>query len=167
LNEKNERTFETVPLNEVIEHQKWSSKLPKHEREQTKPVPLKAEKGRFLFALSPGDLVYIPTKEEASGFANISFNQLNKSQIERIWMVNDFSTAIYFRPNRFSRAIAPKEVDLFFNKKKNKLQGSFDYKTASFEGQQIKETCIKIQVDRLGKIVAPFSGKDSQINFTD
>jgi len=39
--------------------------------------------------------------------------------------------------------------------KKNKLSGSFDTKTASFEGHQIKDICIKLKVDRLGNIKPP------------
>jgi CRISPR-associated endonuclease Csn1 len=155
-NENGERNFETIPLNEVIEHQKWRATLPKEEQRRIPTLPIKIEKGKFLFSLSPNDLVYLPTLEEKENFSRIDFSNLNSSQIKRIWAVNDFSKAIYFRPNRFSKAIGPKEVDLFFNKKKNKLQGSFDYKTASFEGEQIIESCIKMEVDRLGNIIAPY-----------
>ncbi len=156
-NENGGRDFETIPLNEVIEHKKWYASLSEEEQKRTDKIPTKSEKGRFLFSLSPNDLVYLPTREERENPFQIDLKNLSANWLERIWAVNDFSTAIYFRPSSFSKAIAPKEVDLFFNKKKNKLQGSYDYKTASFEGEQIKESCIKIEVDRLGKIISPHS----------
>jgi CRISPR-associated endonuclease Csn1 len=151
-NKDGERDFETIPLNEVIEYQKWYALLSWEEKKKTLPLPINSEKGKFLFSLSPNDLVYLPTMGEKENISRINFNHLDNDQKQRIWAVNDFSTAIYFRPNRFSKAIAPKEVDLFFNQKKNKLQGSYDYKTASFDGKQIKDFCIKIEVDRLGNI---------------
>ena len=78
----------------------------------------------------------------------IDFNNLSKEQKERIYNVNDFSsTTCYFTPNRVAKAICPKEID-----KKGKDSGSFDTKTASIEGVQIKEVCIKLKVDRLGNI---------------
>ncbi|MBX2901776.1 MAG: type II CRISPR RNA-guided endonuclease Cas9 [Cyclobacteriaceae bacterium] len=162
VNEKGERTFETIPLNEVIEHQKWRASLSKEEQEKVPLIPTKAENGTYLFNLSPNDLVYLPSQEDREHIKMIDFRNLNTDQKKRIWTVNDFSTAIYFRPNRFSKAIGPKEVDLYFNTKKNKLQGSFDYKTASYEGEQIRDFCIKIKVDRLGNIIA--SGNTSDFN---
>src|SRR5690606_10061816 len=41
--ETKRREYETIPLNEVIEHQKLVAKLPKEER---MPVPVKKEKGQ-------------------------------------------------------------------------------------------------------------------------
>ena len=42
-----------------------------------------------------------------------------------------------------------------FIKKENKTKviGSYDDKTANFEGQLIKDVCVPIKVDRLGNIV--------------
>ena len=37
-------------------------------------------------------------------------------------------------------------------RKGDKLSGSYDTKTASLEGIQIKEVCIKLKVDRLGNL---------------
>jgi len=135
----NKRSFVTIPLNEVIERQK-----------QGRPyVPEYNEKGDpLLFSLSPNDLVYVPIKGEI--IEDIDFQNLSNEQKERIYNVNDFSSTCYFTPNRIAKAIFPKEVDL--QRKGDKLSGSYDTKTASLEGIQIKEVCIKLKVDRLGNI---------------
>ena len=135
----NKRSFATIPLNEVIERQK-----------QGRPsIPEYNEKGDpLLFSLSPNDLVYVPIKGE--NIENIDFQNFSKEQKERIYNVNDFSSTCYFTPNRIAKAIFPKEVDL--QRKGDKLSGSYDTKTASLEGIQIKEVCIKLKVDRLGNI---------------
>ena len=136
---KDKRSFATIPLNEVIERQKQG--LPS--------VPEYNEKGDLLlFSLSPNDLVYVPIEGEI--IENIDFRNLSKEQKERIYNVNDFSSTCYFTPNRIAKAIFPKEVDL--QRKGDKLSGSYDTKTASLEGIQIKEVCIKLKVNRLGNI---------------
>ncbi|MBK9959583.1 MAG: type II CRISPR RNA-guided endonuclease Cas9 [Chitinophagaceae bacterium] len=138
------RCFETIPLNIVIERQKQG----------LKPVPEINELGeKLLFHLSPDDLVYIPTVVELETQNAIDFSNLTKEQIRRLFFVNDFSgSTCYFRPNRISKAIVPKEVDMNYDKKRNKISGSFDTKTASFEGEHIKDVCIKLKLDRLGNI---------------
>lgn len=146
------RNFETVALNKVIEHQKWKASLPKKEQKHIPPVPTDSSKGKFLFSLCPNDLVYFPTEEERENLRNLNFNKLTKDQIKRVWVVNDFSSAIYFTQNHFAKAIAPKEADLTRDEKTKRLKGSFDTKTASFEGMQIKDYCIKLQIDRLGHV---------------
>lgn len=135
----NKRSFATIPLNEVIERQK-----------QGRPsIPEYNEKGDpLLFSLSPNDLVYVPVEGEI--IEDIDFQNLSKEQKERIYNVNDFSSTCYFTPNRIAKAIFPKEVDL--QRKGDKLPGSYDTKTASLEGIQIKEVCIKLKIDRLGNI---------------
>ncbi|MDZ4792978.1 MAG: hypothetical protein SGI83_01745, partial [Bacteroidota bacterium] len=137
------RSYESIPLNEIIERQKHG--LPS--------VPLQNENGSKLVSyLSPNDLVYVPTPDEQENINSIDFYNLNRTQIKRLFNVNDFSGTCYFTPNRLSKSIASKEVDLSFDELKNKLSGSFDTKTASFEGKQIKEICIKLNTDRLGNI---------------
>ena len=135
----NKRSFATIPLNEVIERQKQGRSS----------VPEYNEKGDpLLFSLSPNDLVYVPI--EGENIENIDFQNFSKEQKERIYNVNDFSSTCYFTPNRIAKAIFPKEVDL--QRKGDKLSGSYDTKTASLEGIQIKEVCIKLKVDRLGNL---------------
>ncbi|HFS67983.1 MAG TPA: CRISPR-associated protein Csn1 [Flavobacteriia bacterium] len=142
------RVFETVPLVEVIAHQKEVANLPKDART---PIPIKNKLGTFLFYLSPNDLVYVPTEEEQLNPKLVDFTNLNKEQVNRIYSVNDFSTTAYFTPNNFASKIADKEVDLKINKK-NKLSGSYDSKTASIDNKQIKDICWKLEINRLGRI---------------
>lgn len=143
INEEGKRYYETIPLNVVIERQKQG----------LNSVPEMDERGnRLLFHLSPNDLVYVPTVDEAINKSPIDFNNLTNGQKKRLYNVNDFSSTCYFTPNRIAKAIAPKEVDLNYDKHKNKLSGSYDTKTASYDGIQIKDVCIKLKVDRLGNI---------------
>src|SRR5690606_27122378 len=63
------RSYDTIPLNVVIERQKQG--LP--------PVPENNEKGhRLLFSLSPNDLVYIPDDNEGFDSANFSIQNIYK-----------------------------------------------------------------------------------------
>lgn len=149
---KQKRVFETIPLNEAIEHQKWRASLSKTEQANTHTIPVKTEIGKFLFYLSPYDLVYIPTEEERDNIKQIDFTNLTEEKIKRIFVVNDFSSTCYFTPIHIAKKIIPKEVDLNLDKLKNKLTGSFDTKTASFEGKQIKDLCIKLIINRIGSI---------------
>lgn len=141
---KGKRVFETIPLNIVIERLK----------QDLSPVPEINENGlKLIFHLSPDDLIYVPTVDETENINLLDLNNFTKEQKERIYFVNDFSgSTCYFRPNPIAKAIRPKEVDLSFNKTKNKLTGSFDIKTASLEGLSIKDCCIKLKLDRLGNI---------------
>ncbi|MEO7924705.1 MAG: type II CRISPR RNA-guided endonuclease Cas9 [Chitinophagaceae bacterium] len=153
------RSYETVPLNEVIERQKLG----------LQSMSFENEKGdKLLFSLSPNDLVYVPTQDEQENISNIDFSNLTKTQMKRLLNVNDFSGTCYFTPNRLAKPIASKEVDLSFDETKNKLTGSFDTKTASFEGKQIKEICIKINIDRLGNLSlekkSPYNNLIEKIN---
>lgn len=156
--ETKKRMFDTVPLNEVIEHQKQQEAENVNKKDKTTILKKKylIERNKeievnYLFHLSPNDLVYVPMRDE--NIKNIDFKNLSKERLKRIFVVNDFSgKTCYFRPNSIAQSIAPKEVDLNFDAKKNKLTGSFDIKTASFEGSQIKDICIKLKVDRLGNI---------------
>ncbi|MDT7829268.1 HNH endonuclease domain-containing protein [Pricia sp. S334] len=149
-NEKKERrNYETVPLNEVVAHQKAVAALPKEERTE---APTNPDLGKFLFSLSPSDLVYVPTDEEINNPGLLEFRNLALEQRNRIFRVNDFSRTCYFTPNSHAIAISPKEVDLRRNSKTGKVSGSFDNKTASFKGNQIKDICWKLSVDRLGNL---------------
>lgn len=146
-NNTGKRSFETIPLNIIIERQKQG----------LSSVPEQNENGDRLCPvcpfLNPNDLVYMPTIEEFENISSVDFNNLTKEQLSRIFFVNDFSgLTCYFRPNYIATAIAPKEVDMKLDMNKNKTTGSFDLKTASLDGQSIKEFCIKLKVDRLGNI---------------
>ncbi|UBM62077.1 CRISPR-associated protein Csn1 [Candidatus Sulfidibacterium hydrothermale] len=140
LGENGKRNFETVPLNEVIEHQKQTAHLPKDKRT---PVLVKPEKGEFLFTLSPNDLVYVPTEEERENPALVDFKNLKKEQVNRIYkMVSCTGNRLYCIQNNISKPIYNK----FEFSKLNKLE--FDLNNFS-----IKERCWKLKTDRLGNII--------------
>ncbi|MDP3829674.1 MAG: hypothetical protein Q8Q47_00300, partial [Ignavibacteriaceae bacterium] len=135
--------YETIPLNVVVERQKQG----------LSSVATTNENGnKLLFFLSPNDLVYVPDEEELINQSLIDFSDLTIKQRKRLYNVNDFSSTCYFTPNHLAKAIAPKEVDLKFNSSKKIYSGSYDTKTASINGLQIKDICIKLKVDRLGNI---------------
>lgn len=140
----------------------------KEDKSEYKTIALReaviVEKGKLLnktiqdelkegvIILSPGDLVFVPNIEILEE-NEIDFNNLSEDQIKRIFVVNDFSGGtIYFTPNSHAKNIVQKEVDLTYDVKKQKTIGSFDNKTATFNGKQIKDTCLKLNVDRLGNI---------------
>ncbi len=150
-NGKTIRVYETVALNEVIGHQKQQAQESVKSNNRTH-IPIRFEKGEFLFTLSPNDLVYVPSDNEKENPSSVDFKNLSKEQVKRIFVVNDFSSTIYFTPVHLATNIAPKEVDLSFDEKKDKLKGSYDTKTASFEGKQIKDICWKLKVNRIGQI---------------
>lgn len=104
---------------------------------------------KLAFTLSPLDLVYVPTQDEADN------NNIGGSlDYSRIYVVNDFNDAgvMYFRPYSHANAIVDKEVDLRMDKKGN-IIGSFSDKTANCYGLSIRDYCIPIKVDRLGNII--------------
>lgn len=151
--EKGKRLFETIPLNVVIEHQKWRATLSENEQRKTPMIPVNAAYGHLLFFLSPNDLVYVPTEDEYKNINKINFTGMNKDQVKRIFVVNNFTDkTCFFTPIHLAKHIASKEVDLRYDHKAQKVLGSFDTKTGFHEGIQIREICIKLNVDRLGNI---------------
>lgn len=149
--EKGKRSFETIPLNVVIERQKQG----------LGPAPEINEKGdRLLFYLSPNDLVYVPTEEERENIKAIDFKNLNKEQLTRVYKFTDSSdTTGNFIPATVS--------NLLFNlSKKDQEKRGLNYyiqnefgvgspqskNQKSIEGIMIKDVCIKLIVDRLGEI---------------
>lgn len=135
--EKKKREFETIPLNEVMEHQKLEAYLPKNQRTG---IPIKAEKGQFLFPLSPNDLVYMPIGEENETF--LSANNLSDMQINRIYKVVSFTgNQLFFIKQNVATSILNKKEFSSLNKMERGVDGTM-----------IKENCIKLKVDRLGNI---------------
>ena len=133
------RNYETVPLNEVIEHQKQVAHLPK---EMRTPIPVKPEKGKLLFTLSPNDLVYVPSEEEKENPALIDFNNLNRDQINRIYkMVSCSGAQCFFVQNNIAVPIANKFEFSALNKMEKDIHGIM-----------IKSFCWKLKTDRLGHI---------------
>lgn len=139
---KGKRNYETIPLNEVIEHQKRRAKLSKEVQNRIPMIPLRPKNGTFLFSLSPNDLVYVPTDEEMENTMAIGFSNLSKSQLENVYKVVSFTgNRLYAIPNNIATSIVDKtEFSLL-----NKLEFTFNKKS-------IKDSCVKLKVDRLGNI---------------
>ena len=144
-----ERSFKIIPLNEVIENLK-----------QGKPIAPFVEGEKFLFTLSPNDLVYCPTKEQYG-------KVLTNSDIDckRIYkMVSCDDGKCYFLPYSVASVIK-KGVEF---ESLNKSQKAIPIELSSYEsvckllknnniniseGEMIKNTCLPIKVDRLGNII--------------
>lgn len=139
------KKYESIRLDVVIERLKQGLKA----------IPETNENSMSLYqSLSPLDLVYVPTEDEMVSPELIDFSNLNKTQLERMYNVNDFSGyTIYFSQNSFAKSIYPKEMDMIWNEKKQKASGSFDSKTASYNKKSIKDIFIKVKIDRLGNIL--------------
>lgn len=126
LQEDGKRLFRSLPLNEVVERQK-----------QGLPVaPERDERGNpLLFVLSPGDLVYLPTSDEREG--RVEPAALDLSRIYK--MVSCSGSMCQFVPHRVASAIRDKYEFSSMNKMERAITG-----------EMIKESCLPLEVDRLG-----------------
>ena len=122
------RTFETIPLNIVIELCKVGKQC----------VPQRnKDNDELMFSLSPNDLVYVPTKEE------IESKKIGRIDVHRIYkMVSCSKSVVDFIPMFIAKPIAP-IVELGSN---NKAQ-------RAWTNEMIKEICIPIRIDKLGNII--------------
>jgi len=128
------RSYESIPLNIVIERQKQG----------LQSVPETNEKEEQLLSyLSPNDLVYVPTEEEIENHQSIDFKNLTKEQVKNIYkMVSSSSTDCFFVRNDIAATIWNKiEFSAL-----NKMEKSID-------GIMIKKVCWKLETDRLGRII--------------
>jgi len=140
------RSFSTIPLNEVIEHQKQVAHLAKNERYQ---VPIDNTQGQFLFSISPNDLVYVPNEEEQENPGSVDLNNLSKSQVSRVYkMVSCTGRECHFLP-----ALIASLVKSYDAKSGVGEFGSLNKSELSFENVRIKESCWKLEVDRLGRVI--------------
>ncbi len=133
---KQKRVYESIPLFEVVEHQKQVAKLPKDQRTE---VPIKAEMGDFLFSLSPNDLVYVPNSDENNN--SIIIDSINPNRIYKA--VSFTGNRAFFIPNQSATSI--------LNKKEFGVLNKFEKDN---ELNSIKDVCIKLKVDRIGNVTA-------------
>lgn len=117
------RTFETIPLNKVIDRLK----------NRMSPVPEVNGAGhKLLFHLSPNDLVYVPGKEE------LLSSQAIKHKFEHVYKIVSFTNKrLYAIPYNVSNVIVDKLEYGALNK---------------IEFTKEKDFCIPLKVDRLGMI---------------
>ena len=131
---KQKRVYESIPLFEVVEHQKQVAKLPKDQRTE---VPIKAELGQFLFSLSPNDLVYVPKEDES--IENISIENIDPYRIYK--MVSCSGSQCFFSINHMAYVIQNKMEFSILNKMERDI-----------EGRMIKQLCKKLTVSKIGII---------------
>jgi CRISPR-associated endonuclease Csn1 len=147
--ENKKRSYETIPLNEVIEHQKWRASLTKEEQDNIPMIPVKNAQGTFLFSLSPNDLVYVPTNDEMENASSLDFSNLSKEQTKNIFkMISSTGSECHFV--HFSIASLIKNYDA--KSKIGELGSLNKLETTLNNTIRIKEKCIKLKVDRLGNI---------------
>jgi CRISPR-associated endonuclease Csn1 len=133
LNENGKRSYESIPLNLIIERQKQG----------LSSVPAINENGyNLLFHLSPNDLVYVPNEREQENNSLVNFEKLSMDQIKNIYKVVSFSgTQCFLIRNDIATSIV------------NKFEFSALNKTEkSIEGLMIKDVCWKLAISRIGKI---------------
>jgi len=129
INKEGKRSFETIPLNIVIERQKQG----------LISVPESNEKGeKLLFWLSPNDLVYLPTPDEID--SNSLLGEIKKDRIYK--MVSCSGIEGHFIPDFVANAVV-QTVELGSN---NKAQ-------RAWTNEMIKEICVPLKVDRIGNII--------------
>lgn len=147
--EKQKRTYETIPLNKVIAHQKVDANLPAKERT---PIELNDEMGEFLFSLSPNDLVYVPTDEEINNPRLVNFDLLSKQQVKQIYKMEKASKKeCYFIRQDIASLIYPYDSKFKIGElgSQDKLQT-----TMCKNGFKIIDRCWKLKVDRIGNVVS-------------
>ena len=128
--EENKRSYSSIPLNEAIDRLKRGENVT-DERDQNG--------NKLLFVLSPMDLVYVPDPDDAHIDEVKGNNNIFK-------MVSCTGTECYFVPETYANVIC-----------KGKELGSLN-KVESYDGINIKKSCYKITVDRLGKVRKIFKG---------
>lgn len=130
---KGKRSFETIPLNIVIERQKQG----------LRPVPdTNSEGDNLLFHLSPNDLVYVPNEDNEMNFQLLQNENIPQVTTEFIYKVVSFTgNQIFFIRQEVASPIVNKSEFSTLNKMERALTG-----------KMIKEHCVKLEVDRLGTI---------------
>jgi CRISPR-associated endonuclease Csn1 len=133
INDEGNRSYETIPLNIVIERQKQG--LPS--------CPELNDKGqRLLFDLSPNDLVYVPSLEEQENPNSVDFKNLNEEQIKRIYkLVSSSNYQAFFIQSAVSSSIVDKYEFSALNKMERDINDIM-----------IKSVCWKLDINRLGEI---------------
>lgn len=130
------RSFDSIPLNVVIERQKQGlSSCPEHDKDGN----------ALLFCLSPNDTVYVPTPDEVET-GNVDFHCIDKNRMYK--MVSCTGNRCYFIPLSCASPIWDKVEYTSLNKVERALE---EYGKT---GTMIKEICIPIKCNRLGKILS-------------
>ena len=129
-NNDNVRSYYTIPLNTVIDRLK----------KKLSPVPEYNEKEEsLLFYLSPGDLVYVPKDESDKNIKNLDITRIYK-------FVSASNYQGFFMPYNVANSLIS-TTELGNNNKSERA-----WSTHGWSSEMIKETCIPLSVNRIGKI---------------
>ncbi|WPO91732.1 type II CRISPR RNA-guided endonuclease Cas9 [Chryseobacterium sp. HR92] len=135
------RSYETIPLNEVIERQKQG-------------LPVVDLKNTNDFYLCPNDLVYILSDDEWGNMTSNDFESLSDEQVKRIYkFVSCTGGEGHFIPYANATEIIKNENGT--NSKSERMQNFYDGNCMLDKNGKpimIKENCVKLKVDRLGNI---------------
>jgi CRISPR-associated endonuclease Csn1 len=134
---------------------------------------------KLIFVLNPSDLVYVPTEEEKENPNLVDFSKMKKEQMNRIYKFTDGSgTTMNFVSTNIANPIIDIKAEehkkikdnLLFWEEANETKKGIVKKTKplfnevglgsenktksqnTFERNQIKSFCLKLEVDRLGNI---------------
>lgn len=134
VDEDGRRSFRPVSFREAVERK----------RQGLPPAPDELETGeRLLFTLSPLDLVYVPAEGE-----HVTADSLNPKRIYKMVSYNTATNQCQFVPQTFAQCIADK-IELG---PQNKSEYTIQLGKDDGERQQIKKVCLKLEVDRLGRV---------------
>lgn len=148
-NADGKRSFETIPLNVALERVKQHTPI---------APEVDAEGNRLLFTLSPGDLVFKPTEDDE----NLRPEDIRDAR-QVLKFVSSGGTMAMFLPATSASPIANK-VEFSSQNKSEKPWHSVPIKTDVNPNHRsedlpeewfttaVKATCLKIEVDRLGRV---------------
>lgn len=146
------RNFETIPLNIVIEHLKQ-----RESPVETSKIDDKGNEYTLHSFLCPNDIVYLPTEEQINNWSNFNVLDIDKKRIYRFIDSSD-TTANFVPASSASTLFDLNKSDQDRKGVKYPIQnelgvGSPQSKNQkALTGEMIKNYCIKLKIDRLGKI---------------
>ncbi|MDO9634908.1 MAG: HNH endonuclease domain-containing protein [Paludibacter sp.] len=146
------RSFDTIPLNIVIERLKQGY----HPVEKEKTDD-KGNKFSLLFFLNPNDIVYVPTLEQVESRCNLCIDDLDRKRIYT-FVSSSGNRADFILANSASTIVNKNfkdQIKLGINLPIQNEYGVGSPKSKnerSITGEMIKEICIKLKIDRLGNI---------------
>ena len=151
LDKDGKRSFETVPLNIVIERLKQGEK-------PIQQIKLDGNGNEYILYdfLNPYDLVYIPTEEQKTN-SYVSVSELQKNRIYRFIDSSDttanfvpvITASLLFNLNKKDQ----EKIGINYPIQNEYGLGSPQSKNQkAITGEMIKDICIKLKVDRLGNI---------------
>ena len=136
-NVEHKRSYLTIPLNVMIDCQKqhgsqWRNRIEDYLKEKD----LVSKDVKFLFILSPNDLVYLPTEDDLKNGINV----IDRKRIYKI--VSSTGSRLYAIPYYIAKCI----IDKIEFTQLNKVEFT-DSK------ESIKDACVPVKVNRLGNII--------------